>query len=69
MALADQSAAQAKKWSFLTTTGGVRAVLFLDAQGHAPIEFFGVDTATALAKASAWDTYRSNISKSTTGLR
>ena len=69
MALADQSAAQAKKWQFLTNQQGVRAVLYVDAQGQGPIEFFGVDVATAVAKCSAWDDHRSKIGKSTTGIR
>jgi len=41
----------------------------VDAQGHGPIEFFGVNVADALAKASAWDDYRVKIGKGTTGLR
>lgn len=69
MALANQGAAQAKKWTFLTNTEGVRAVLYVDGQGEGPIEFFGADAATALAKASAWDDHRSKIGKGTTGVR
>lgn len=69
MALADQSAAQAKKWAFYTNQSGVRAVLYPDAQGEGPLEFFGVDAATAVAKCSAWDDHRSKTSKNATGLR
>lgn len=69
MSLADQNAAQAKKWQFLTTTGGVRAVLYPDSQGHGALEFFGTNVSDALTKASAWDDYRSKMGKTTTGIR
>ena len=69
MALANQAAAQTKKWSFYTNADGVRAVLYVDGQGEGPLEFQGVDTATALAKASSWDDHRGKIGKGTTGVR
>ena len=69
MALADQTAAEAKKWRFLTTTGGIRAVLYPNAQGDGPIEYFGVDVTDALSKASSWDDHRSKINKNATGVR
>ena len=69
MALANQAAAEAKKWRFLTTTGGVRAVVVPNAQGDGPIEFFGVDVADALSKCSSWDDHRTNNGKNANGVR
>ena len=69
MALANQAAAQAKKWTFYTNQQGVRAVLYPDAQGQGAIEFFGADVTAAVAKCSSWDDHRTNNGKGATGVR
>jgi hypothetical protein len=69
MALANQAAAEAKKWLFTTRGALTVARVWPDAQGEAPIEVVGTSVADCVAKCSGWDDHRTERGKSAVGVR